>query len=517
MSEITLESVLVANFQTSGEADKISDDFRPKLGFSAKYRIARLAIGRSLGEPGFPNQAIDSQGKPIKGELMFGTGEELPLWVALLVTNMKKYYPNGELTVATLQNAVKRHWHRGIYLLRDDWVEANGDYQKFIEILITRRAVLPDTVAGSTSAGYSSSKGGGVSAFEGLAKPVYVRIGNELDTEMPYEWLVNGVGYSPHMAIMGQAGSGKTRTMLESLKQVRAQTNAPVVLFDLGKGDLADDQELIDSLNAKVLRVPEDAIPLDMFYGSNAGDDSNVADVVMGFRDSFTKVISGNVGPVQKENIKEALKPHFASRDRISLGDVKKWLMGYYEENGLKTDTVISTINDLTEWKIFSPDYSPSEFFSQSWIITFAHAHDTVKNLSVYLLLDSLNTWMKRLDSASTDANGNRAIRCVLAIDEARHILASKHKALSDIIRLHRSKGLVVMLASQSPDDYEGEADDYLENIGLPICFRTNAASNQVLANMFKGKPQMASLPEGVCLTLKDSKPIKIQAFKPSK
>lgn len=512
MSGISLESVLISNFQTSGEADKISDEFKSKLGFTVRYRVARLAIGRSLGEPTFPTQSIDSSGRPIKGELLFGL-EELPLWVALLVSNMKKHFPNGELTVATLQNAVKRHWHRGVLLLLDDWAAAEGDYNKFIEILITRRAQLPDTVTGGTT---NSANGGrrteGV-GFLGQAKPVHIKLGNELDSDIPYEWLVNGVGYSPHVAIMGQAGSGKTRTMLEALKQVRDQTNVPVVLLDLGKGELADDNKLAQSLNAKVLRVPANAIPLDMFFGSNLGDDSDVADAVMGFRDSLIKVISGNVGAVQKDNIKEALKPHFASKERITLDDVKKWLKDYYEENELKTDSVISTINDLTEWQIFSADFSPSDFFSQSWIITFAHAQDTVKNLSAYLLLDALNTWMKRLDPAPQDSQGHRALRCVLAIDEARHILSSKHKALSDIIRLHRSKGLVVMLASQSPDDYEGEADDYLENIGLPVCFKTNADSTKVLENMFKHKPQMSSLPSGVCLTLKEGKAVKIKAF----
>ncbi len=282
----------------------------------------------------------------------------------------------------------------------------------------------------SSTIGGRRAEGAG---FIGQAKPVHIRLGNELDTDAPYEWLVNGVGYSPHVAIMGQAGSGKTRTMLEALKQIKEQTNVPIVLLDLGKGELADDDRLAEALNAKVLRVPTNAIPLDMFFGSNLGDESDVADTVMGFRDSFIKVISGNVGPVQKDNIKEALRPHFSSRDHITLDDVKKWLKDYYEENELRTDSVISTINDLTEWKIFSADFSPTEFFSQSWIITFAHAQDTVKNLSAYLLLDALNTWMKRLDAAPQDAQGHRALRCILAVDEARHILGSKHKALSDI------------------------------------------------------------------------------------
>lgn len=511
MSDITLENVLVSNFQTSGDADKISDEFKSKLGFTVRYRVARLAIGRSLGEPTFPTQNNDSSGRPLKGELLFGM-DELPLWVALLTTNIKKHFPNGELNIATLQNAVKRHWHRGVLLLLDDWTAAEGDYNKFIEILITRRAQLPDTVVTSTASTSNGRRQDGT-GFTSQARPVHIRLGNELDSDEPYEWLVNGVGYSPHVAIMGQAGSGKTRTMLEALKQVHDQTNAPVILLDLGKGELADDEKLAQALNAKVLRVPANAIPLDLFYGSNLGDDSDVADTVMGFRDSFIKVISGNVGAVQKDNIKEALRPHFASKEHITLENVKFWLKSYYEENELKTDSVISTINDLTEWDIFSANFSPSEFFSQSWIITFAHAQDTVKNLSAYLLLDALNTWMKRLDAAPQDAQGHRALRCVLAIDEARHILASKHKALSDIIRLHRSKGLVVMLASQSPDDYEGEADDYLENIGLPVCFKTNADSTKVLENMFKHKPQMSSLQSGVCLTLKDNKAIKVKAF----
>jgi len=84
MSDFSLESVLISNFQTSGEADKISDELKSKLGFTVRYRVARLAIGRSLGEPTFPTQNIDSSGRPLKGELLFGL-EELPLWVALIV------------------------------------------------------------------------------------------------------------------------------------------------------------------------------------------------------------------------------------------------------------------------------------------------------------------------------------------------------------------------------------------------------------------------------------------------
>lgn len=311
---------------------------------------------------------------------------------------------------------------------------------------------------------------------------------------------------------MGQAGSGKTRTMLRLLTQIRKQTSAPILLLDLGKGELAENTELALNLDAQVLRIPQDPIPLDMFHGSSFSE-NEVSDAVLGFRDSLTNVMQSRPGAIQLEHIREALKPLFANNKRISLENIRDALRSHYEENSLKVDSVISVINDLTERVIFKPDLSPAVFFSKSWIITFAHARDTVKNLAAFMLLDSLNSYMKRLDEAPQDYTGHRAIRMALAIDEARHLLASKHKALSDNIRLHRSKGLVVTLASQSPDDYDGAEDDYLENIGLPICFKTNAVSTMVLQNMFRGKISFAGLETGNCMTLKNGRAIRVKAF----
>jgi len=510
MSDISLESVLISNFQTSGDADKVTEMLKGKLGLSVRYRVARLAIGRSLGETTFPTQNVDAQGRSIKGDLMFGI-DEYPLWVGLLITSIKQHVPKPELTIATLQNVVRRHWHRGIYLLLDDWKESGEDPRKFWEIQVYRRAMLPDTV--SKAGKFGDKHRDDDLGFSGVAKPVYVNLGKELDAPHDtYRHLVNGVGGSPHMAIMGQSGSGKTRIMKEMLKQMHEQTGAPVILLDLGKGDLANDTALIDALEAKILRVPEDGIPLDMFYGSNQNEEI-ATDTVMGFRDSFSSVVQSKLGAKQLDNLREALRPLFVSNEKITLENVRLTLAQYYEDNDLKVDSVMSTINDLTQYRIFKPDYSPQQFFSRSWIITFAHAHETIKNLAVFLLMDALNIYMKRSQEASQDSEGNRAIRLVLAVDEARHLLSSKHDALSDNIRLHRSKGLVVTLASQSPDDYDGKSDDYLENIGLPICFNTNAVATKVLQNMFKSKVQFSSLQRGVCFTLKDHRAIRIKAF----
>lgn len=506
MNDFTITNILLANFQPSVESDRLSEHLKKMLGFSTRYKIARLAIGRSLGENSYPPQAPDSKGRPIKGDLLFGVEEHL-LWVSIIATNIKKHASTNELSVGNFQDAVKRHWVRGVRLLHEDWVDVGEDYQKFVEVLITRRAMLPDTVNIS-----SFNVDEDVDIFEGEAKPVFVTVGSRLESKEEIKHLVNGVGYSPHVAIMGQAGSGKTRIMLSFLREIRLQTSAPIILLDLGKGELSKDESLVKELGVSAIDIPNTQIPLDMFYGSHQNEES-ASDIVLGFRDSFASVMQNKPGGKQLENIKTALRPLFANNKKITLEQVKDHLQNYYQGNGLSTDTVISTISDLNERVIFNPELSPVEFFNKNWLITFAYARDTIKRLATSLLLDALNIFMKHLPESPKDEDGNRAIRLVLAIDEARHLLDSTHKALSECIRLHRSKGLIVVLASQSPDDYEGAVDDYLENIGLPVCFKTNANSNQVLKNMFKSKPDFASLGLGECLTIKDGKSLKVKAF----
>lgn len=501
MDGLTIETALLASYATSGEAYKQTEELRKFLGFSARAPIARMSIGRSLGETAPPPKPPDTRGKGIKGDTLFGV-DEFPLWMALLVTNLRTCFPQKDVTSANVQALVACHWHRGISLLMDDWNEAEGGYKKFVEMLITRRAVLPDRLGGNATPIAETLSSGAVN----------IKIGKEEGNGEPFAWTVNGVGYSPHIAIMGQVGSGKTRTMLEAILQMHRQTQAPVLLLDLGKGELADNAELARELGAEVLRVPQNPIGLDMFHGSCASEDI-ASDTVLGFRDSLTKVMQSRPGGKQLDHIREALKPLFSRNVRISMEGVRDCLKNYYEENEINIDSVISAINDLTERTIFRPEIAPADFFSRSWIITFGQARDTVKNLAAYLLLDALNVFLKNLQEASRDSEGHRAIRLILAVDEAKNLLASRHQGLSDNIRLHRSKGLVVLLASQSPDDYKGAGDDYLENIGLPICFKTNAVATAVIQNMFKGKVNFAALDTGVCLTLKDGRALRVKTF----
>ena len=370
--------------------------------------------------------------------------------------------------------------------------------------MITRRALLPQE---------STNGEGEQPEWFDKKGPVWLSLGQVEEENREARWLVNGIGYAPNIALMGQAGSGKTRTMLKLLKQAQEQSGAPVILLDLGKGELANNAELAKQLDAEVLRVPEQAIPLDMFHRNEETD--NPAHVLQAFRDSFELAMASKPGAKQLDAFRESLKPLFKHQERITLPHIKQALDRYYSEHKLKTDSVTATINDLIQFKLFEPEETPDDFFQRNWIITFGNATDTSKKLAGFLLVDAMHNYLKRCPEASLDIEGHRSLRLLMAVDEARSMLGSRHPGLSNLLRLHRSKGLFVMLASQSPDDYEGAADDYLEQIGLPVCFRTNANSPKVLNNMFRGTPNFSALEQGVCLSVLEAAGVmrKIKVF----
>jgi hypothetical protein len=72
---------------------------------------------------------------------------------------------------------------------------------------------------------------------------------------------------------------------------------------------------------------------------------------------------------------------------------------------------------------------------------------------------------------------------------------------LISLVRESRSKGVSIFLISQSPDDYDQEEDNFLENVGLALCFKTNSASARALKALLGQQVDLGSLPAGVAVT----------------
>lgn len=490
-----LRSLDSANFKTSKRADAANDLIKTKLGLQHRYEPARLAIAHSLAMPDpappLKDADADGSGKVILGKTLFGD-DELSLWVAMIVEKAELTNP----TVEDFQEQVHRHWHRGIFLLQTEWENCDGVYERFI-LHLAERAGLPSH-GGQVDPGSEWNAG----SISGPAVPVTLRLGDpgtNLSTGQPVSWLLNGRG-SPHVALMGGTGSGKTRLAVNLIAQIRRQTGAPVILFDMAKGDLASNRELIQAIQGRVIVSPANPVPLDALHIPKERM-SEVTNAAMRFRESFVRVAKSKPGGVQLDFLREAAQRAYMDPHPISINNVRDALNIVYQENKRKPDAVTALFNDLTQWNLFSPQMKPAEFFRKSWVIDVHEAPETAQRLVAFLMLDAIYAHFKSLDDAPMDAKNHRALRLVLVVDEARRVLNYGQQSLIGLVRESRSKGVSVFLVSQSPDDFDTVEDNFLEQIGLTACFRSNTSSARVLKACLGQTVDLAGLPDGVAVT----------------
>jgi DNA sulfur modification protein DndE len=397
------------------------------LGLQHRYEPARLAIAHSLAlpdpAPQLAGDDADDAGKVIMGKTLFGD-EELPVWVALIVENAGLLHP----TVEDFQEQVRRHWHRGILLLQAEWDHCAGEnpdgvYERFI-LFLAQRAGLP--AHGETGQRVAGENGEG--QFPGgSAGPVNLRLGEpgtDERTGQPANWLLNGKG-SPHVALMGGTGSGKTRLARSLLGQIRKQTKVPCIIFDF-KGDLASNPAFVSEVGASVVTSPSSPLPLDVLYIPNRSADE-ITNGAIRFRDSFVLIPKGRIGPVQGGELRDAAKAVFTKQvagNPIEITTIRDELLALYAANSRKGNTLTETFQELTQWRLFDPRLSPADFFNRSWIIDVHGAQETAQRLIVFLVLDALYAYFKALPDSAMDAQGHRALRLVLVVDEARRVLS---------------------------------------------------------------------------------------------
>lgn len=136
MSSSTIMDLTRGDFRTSRAADELNTRFQTLLGLPHRYGPARLALGRSLGIASRPSLELNTlgSGRSIKGEQLFGSGVELAGWLTLLIEHATPV----PMDKRELQTLVAAHWHRGVYLLWEDWKASGGEFDAFVSRLISR-------------------------------------------------------------------------------------------------------------------------------------------------------------------------------------------------------------------------------------------------------------------------------------------------------------------------------------------------------------------------------------------
>jgi DNA sulfur modification protein DndE len=503
----TFEEVARASFTTSVKADEINSEFagHSRLGLRGRNYAARLALARSLAVPDMPPPCDDSGGKAIKGANLFG--DDSKLWVSLIV----EHFGRSNVTLQVLQDLVRRHWARGALLLDEAWNVCGEDHDRFL-LHLAAQAGLRE----GGQAPLSSVTPRVVRTFEPRPGPVGLPIGPlsvELSSSKPVRFFLNAKGTSPHVAIMGTLGTGKTLIAKTMMKAAHQQSGCPVLVFDMGKGDLAGDEELVRALDAEVLAPPRRPVPLDIF-AFNADDDVSLTKTALRFRESFARIPQGaRLGDIQNSCVGEAAERALRGTSRVRLSDVHDRLREVYAERRRKDDLAITTFEDIGKFRLFEPEQSPTEFFSRSWIVDVHTLPEVAQRMVVFLILDAAYAYLTDLEDSSLDPDGNRAVRLLVCVDEARRVLAYEQASLIGLVRESRSKGGAVLLISQSPDDFSGDDEDFLENLGIGVCLRTNAKPAAI--NRMLGRAEdLAGLGKGVAITrLPDSGVVRVKIW----
>lgn len=466
---VDLTELSNATFRTTRTADDICSRLTAALGWRHRYVAARLAIARSLSLPDPPLLLTQEEGSdmaiPLRGMQLFGEGSEQAAWLALIAQRSG----DPDISKRSFQALVTAHWKRGAELLEADWERSGHEMTRFVARL-AKLAGFRDN---------AEDRGDDIALrLPAIAVGVCLPVGEvarDVKTDESIEFVLNGAGGSPHMAILGGVGSGKTRTALHLLKNLRRFGDVPLLAFDF-KGDLA--AGLGSIYDAEILRPPKTVVPLDVLHVTSR-DDNAVRSAAGRIRDSISSVKSRKPTGIQTDALREAitttLRRHFDGKV-VALPDVARALAHEYEERSRAPDELTATLNELTQFDLFAPTNTPAAFFAKSWIIQLPQdGSEEMRRLIINLTLNALDRWLNAQPDAPIGSSGVRALRHVTLLDEAHVILRTKLPALGNLVRMSRSKGGVLLLASQSPDDFESVEEGYLDNMGLTLAFNTQA------------------------------------------
>jgi DNA sulfur modification protein DndE len=450
------EAVWKGQFKPTEESLEFEDKFRKTFGLQNRYDTARLLIGRSLAEPQPPKSLGPETrfGKTIAGEFLFG--DQIDLWLSALVLDGKL---GAGATVDDFRALVDAHWARGFQLLKDELEQCNGDEVRLVSRLAD---LLPEGLARGTPSFVRSTPDVG---------EVRIKLGSVSRThpgDKPVDFVLNSPGTSPHIALMGAVNKGKTTTGVQIGLEIVSKARIPFLFID-PKGDEIF-RTAARQFDATVIEVGQQPIPLD-FLPDASGGNVSVQNAAMKLRDTIVRCCK-NPGDLQQDLLRTAIENVIRDNGGRDLLAIKDAYEHELRQVGKDSDSIISRLNELTGLNCFSPDLQPAEFFSRCWVISLKSlGSGELKRLVILLILDAVSSYALSQDDSPV-VDGYRSLRHLLVVDEARKILREKkYQSLVDLVRQSRSKGEVVMLLSQDPSDFEGQADDFTTQLGTVVAF----------------------------------------------
>lgn len=442
------------------------------------YMPMRIAIGRSLQsgrEPNVKDTEIPDKEKRRKEVQLttFEQGQRLSFQALL----SQKYY--RKIEDDEYVDMLTKHIEHGLWLIFNETEKVKG-YDYFSTILST---VSKDKNEKKQAENIVSDK---------FSEVLRVKIGRNKATKQDIFYDINTAN-NPHFGIMGGSGSGKTYFLKHLLTEIRKNSayETHFVIFDYKDGDIAKDDDFKFATNAEVIDVKRKALPLNLFHdvGSDEREQMRKAEQVV----EIVKNVEANIGKVQEDNLYNAILNAFRNTPN-SYPDFEI-IRDELQLINDRPDSLTSVLRPLVDQHYF---VSNEELIYEHWtnktLIIDIHEIER-KDLVCFFVLNQIFQELKKLGTAPVDApTGARKIRTIVVIDEAHNFLESKKRSsiLAKMIREVRSAGGAVILASQSPDDYDRSDFNFLELMEFPIVLKSTPSSHKFLEQKFSLTPQEA-------------------------
>ena len=452
------------------------------------------------------NSQLNTNGKKWRDEnALFGLSPDNKSYHIVYKAILQKYY-NQNFNDEEFISLFKNHLNDGLTILETHTKKANATTEYHTKYLLDLIKTGLGFINYSHQILISNNYNNEIKACDTLIK---LTIGKDLSNN-DITLSINDLNEydSCNIAIAGMAGSGKTEFVKDILYQISLQTDKQLkfIFFDYkGDGDETRLSNFFQTTGSKMIDLKKEAMELNPLSFINLNDkrirDFNIKSFI-----DFICNIATQLGSIQKNILYTVINKCF---DDITLSEnlhnndnpshhptllnVFNVLKTHYTNNNLKQDSLFAIISDLAQ-NIFTYNNIAlnKKIYSESLYINLPiELSDTLRQLCVFLTLKYLLSEFSSTNDTEPNENRIKPLRYIIVIDEAHVYLKNKNasKALEDILRILRSKGVVIIMLSQGVEDYKTKNFDFTSQIKISICLNVNNKDYKLIES-FVGTPR---------------------------
>lgn len=512
----------------SKQNDEIIDRIKSIYKFNSEGVVPRLAFAYSIQTNKHFDVKTDiapsSDGRDFRDDRgLFGTIVEnrsnYPIFKAIL----DKHY-NLSLYEDDFSKLFKLHLDHGLSEI--DKKLSNTDFTSGGHISLLMKLVKNGLDLQSNNVSIASSVQQQIAVKE-YSEPLSFILGSTEENE-EIEIKINDLTEfdNRNIAIAGMAGSGKTQLIKDVLYQISANTENQLkyIFFDYkGEGNASQLKPFLDKTNCEFIDILNDGFNFNPLTSINISEGERQKTFsIKAFVDTIGTFVP-QMGTSQKHILQSVITDLFEEKGATypNMTELSNALEEYYETTRTKPDTLLAAINDLSSG-LFSDDISENIIEKSIYLNLPPTLSDTLRQLCVFLLLRYFNFFFSSANDSEPNDN-IMPLRYVIVIDEAHIYLKNKNarKALEDLLRLLRSKGVIVVMLSQGVEDYKTKDFDFASQVKLPICLNVQNKDPKMIKT-FVGTPrsehklinEINRLDSGLGLiNLDEPKTIKIRQF----